>query len=119
MSGNIHDTNTARIRMQCFDLLSDVRNGKITIHDLLDNTNEEYTLINNDYILLQKTSRSLYNFIIKDGLKRDFRHDEFESNLDMMLILIKKIQDGKMSQEKASELVGKDMANQYFPKDAK
>ena len=119
MSGNIYDTDISLIRMQCFDLLFDVRNGKITINELLDNTNLEYNLIDNDYTILQKTSRSLYNLIIKDGLNPNFNQKEFDANLDMQLILIKKIQDKKISQDKASELVGKGIANQYFPKGAK
>lgn len=100
MSGNINDTNVSKIRLECFDLLSDIL------------YNREYR---DKYQYLQNTSPVLYNFILKETSLDTFNQTVFEHNLDSMLILIYKIQKKELTQDEASRKVGSELADRYIP----
>jgi hypothetical protein len=104
MSGNIYDTDINKIKKEVYDLINDLDNGNNVI---------------GKYEYLKKTSKTLYEYIIKqyDNTKI-FNKEMLINNLEMMLKGIDKIQkskDIKKSQHEASVFVGEELASQFIP----
>lgn len=103
MSNNINDTKVNKIREQVKNLLEDLNNGD----------NKE--LLEQKYEYLYSTSKTLFEFIIRETAKKNFNKSQFDTNLDFMLNHILKIQNKELSQNDASENVGKLVAKQFIP----
>lgn len=107
MSGNINDTNVPIIKQQVDDFIKDVlENNSIQAPE------EKYNI-------LFKTSKALFDMIHVDIRKQvssnTFEYDKFMFRLNRFLELVLKIQEKELSQEKASEIVGQDVAQEYIP----
>jgi hypothetical protein len=104
MSGNIHDTNTDRIREDVYGMITDVTQYCMT----------EYAL-KQKYKCLVETSSTLFNMVLKEASKPGFNQESFKSIVEMMLGSIVSIQDSKTSQYDASAKVGTHLAEMYIP----
>jgi hypothetical protein len=104
MSNNIHDTNVDKIKNQVYDLITDIKNGE---------TNTEF--LESKYTYLHLTSKTLFNFVCKEVKKPTFNKRQFDKNLEQMLNNIISIQTSKLSQNDASENIGKLLAKQFIP----
>lgn len=99
MSGNIYDTDIQKIKTQVYDLINDLDNG----NDIFGK-----------YDYLEKTSKTLYEYITKGTCNKTV----LKNNLEMMLNNIQKIQRSnniERSQHEASIEVGEKLAAQYIP----
>ena len=67
------------------------------------------------YHKLHKISKSLFTFIYKNITNKKFDKTSFEKNLNEMLKLVFKIQRDEITQDKASEIIGGNLAQQYIP----
>lgn len=104
MSNNIHDTKVDKIKKQVYDLIDDIKNGE-------HNTE----VLEEKYSYLYSTSKTLFNFVYKEVKKPNFNKQQFDRNLEQMLNHIVKIQNDELSQNKASENIGKLLAKQFIP----
>ncbi len=106
-SGNINDTNVQIVQQQVLNFILDVKNGEF---------DEEKC--KSKYNILYKTSRSLFDFILKDIPKQinngTFDENAFSTRLNNMLLLVTKIQEGKTDLYKASTNVGGELASEYL-----
>jgi hypothetical protein len=109
MSKNIHDTKVEKIKKEVHDLLQDIQREETNISTHLQNKLET------KYHYLYSTSKTLFNFICKEAIKPTFNKSQFNTNLDNMLKHIIKIQKEEISQNTASENVGKLLATQFIP----
>jgi hypothetical protein len=106
MSGNIYDTDINKVKGEVFDLINDLDNGNN---------------ITNKYKYLESTSKTLYDYIIKqynNNTTQVFNKTFFTNNLEMMLQGIEKIQKSKdieKTQHEASVFVGEQLASQFIP----
>jgi hypothetical protein len=103
MSNNIHDTKVDKIKTQVYGLLNDIQNGNDT-----EQLEEKYNY-------LYSTSKTLFTFVSKEIKKPSFNKQQFDKNLDQMLNHILKIQKDELSQNEASENIGKLLAKQFIP----
>lgn len=76
--------------------------------------NEEY--LQKKYNYLYKTSKTLFNMILKEVLSNNFDKEKFENKINTMLEYILKIQQKDITTDKASEHIGKIIAKEYIPK---
>jgi|694.fasta_scaffold96121_3 hypothetical protein len=103
MSGNIHNTDIKKIKKEVTDLINDLDNG---------------CGVTNKYHYLKNTSKSLYDYIVKEYDTPRFNKEFFTNNLEMMLKGIEKIQksnDIEKTQHEASILIGEKLASQFIP----
>lgn len=111
MSNNIHDTKVEKIKTEVHNLLQDIQSEHISttipIH-LQDKLETKYNY-------LYSTSKTLFNFICKEAIKPTFNKFQFNNNIDNMLKNIVKIQKDEISQNTASENIGKLLATQFIP----
>ena len=103
MSNNIHDTKVDKIKTQVYGLLNDIQNGN------------DITQLEEKYNYLYSTSKTLFTFVSKEIKKPSFNKQQFDKNLDHMLNHIIKIQKDELSQNEASENIGKLLAKQFIP----
>ena len=105
MSQNINKTKVDTIKEQVYNLIADLKNtsSNDTEH-LQDKYNHLYT-----------TSKTLFNFIIKEHNKTNFNKELFDRNLNQMLSHISRIQKDEISQNDASENIGQLLAKQFIP----
>lgn len=103
MSNNIHDTKVDKIKMQVYGLVTDIQNG---------NDTEQ---LKDKYNYLYSTSKTLFTFVSKEIQKPSFNKQQFDKNLEQMLNHILKIQKDELSQNEASENIGKLLAKQFIP----
>jgi hypothetical protein len=103
MSNNIHDTKVDKIKTQVYGLITDIQAG---------NDIEE---LKNKYNYLYSTSKTLFTFVSNEIKKSFFNKQQFDRNLDQMLNHIMKIQKDELSQNEASENIGKLLAKQFIP----
>ena len=103
MSNNIHDTKVDKIKTQVYGLLNDIQNGN------------DITQLEEKYNYLYSTSKTLFTFVSKEIKKPSFNKQQFDKNLDHMLNHILKIQKDELSQNEASENIGKLLAKQFIP----
>jgi hypothetical protein len=111
MSNNIHDTKVEKIKKEVYNLLQDIQEEFIE-------TNISTHLqdkLETKYHYLHSTSKTLFNFICKEAIKPTFNKSQFNINLDNMLKHIIKIQKEEISQNTASENIGKLLATQFIP----
>lgn len=105
MSGNIQDTNVDIIRAQIESFIKDLQDG-----DFCTDYPERYKE-------LHETSLALFNMVDKTVRNQinigTFNHTQFVHRVNSMLDLIVGIQDGSVSQHKASEMVGTTLAKEY------
>ena len=104
MSNNINDTKINRIKLESENLIKDVENNYIDLQELEIR-----------YKYLFNTSKTLFNFIIKEHQKSSFNKEHFTEKLNQMLFLIKKIQDDEISKYDASANIGSVLAKEYIP----
>ncbi len=95
---NIHKTNVNKIKQEVHDLLNDIKTDP----------QEDYS---RKYKHLYNTSKTLYNFIVKEHNTGKFN----QTMLDQMLNRILKIQTNEISQNEASEEIGMSLAKIYIP----
>lgn len=111
MSGNIHDTNIHTIKKQVNDLLLEL--------DSLNKKNEDITewesYLQNKYKTLYKTSKTLYNYILKNYNSDKFDSSFFNTTLNLMLSKISSIQKNNVSQDDASVHIGTHLAETFIP----
>lgn len=103
MSGNIYDTDIRKIKKEVYDLIND-----------LDNGND----IGGKYEYLEKTSKTLYEYITKGYLTTGINKTLLKNNLEMMLNGIQRIQksdDKEKTQHETSIEIGEKLASQYIP----
>lgn len=103
MSNNIHDTKVDKIKTQVYGLLNDIQNGN------------DITQLEEKYNYLYSTSKTLFTFVSKEIKRPSFNKQQFDKNLDNMLNHILKIQKDELSQNEASENIGKLLAKQFIP----
>lgn len=103
MSNNIHDTKADKIKTQVYSLINDIQHG-----DNIEDLKVKY-----DY--LNSTSKTLFNFICTEVKSSSFNKTQFNRNLEQMLTQIIKIQKDELSQNDASENIGKLLAKQFIP----
>lgn len=104
MSNNIHDTKVDKIKNEVSNIINDITNGEKDIEKL-----------ETKYNYLYSTSKTLFNFICKQVKKPEFNKEQFNTNLEQMLNHILKIQREEISQNDASENIGKLLAKQFIP----
>lgn len=111
MSNNIHDTKINRIKLESENMIKDIQDKEninyLAYHGSLD--------LEKKYEYLFKTSKSLFNFIIKEHQNSSFNKEKFTEKLNQMLFLIKKIQDDEISKYDASANIGAALAKEYIP----
>jgi hypothetical protein len=99
---NIHKTNVDKIKLE--------------IHEMLDvlstNVLKSEIVLKKRFAYLHTTSPALFTFILKN---HNSDKDAFYKNINMMLDLIKDIQNSKISQYDASAVVGQKIGEQYIP----
>lgn len=109
MSGNINDTDIHKIKNQVNEMTNE-------IHQL---QNEEKCIeqayFERKYDILFKTSKTLFNYILKNYGTENFNSVFFNTTLNMMLSKISAIQNNKVSQEDASVIIGTHLAEKYIP----
>lgn len=103
MTNNIYNTQVDKIQREVDGLVEDLTLGRC-IEDL--KVKYEY---------LHSTSNTLFTFIIKEHQKNDFNKDTLNKNLEPMLKQIILIQKKQLTQNDASENIGKLLARQYIP----
>lgn len=103
MSNNIHDTKVDKIKQQVYNLIEEYK------------TNKNIEELESKYSYLHSTSKTLFNFVIKESSKPGFNKTLFDRNLTEMLKHIVLIQKDEMSQNTASENIGKLLATQFIP----
>lgn len=103
MSNNIHDTKVDKIKQQVYALIEEYK------------TNKDEEHLESKYSYLFSTSKTLFNFVIKESSKPSFNKTIFDRNLTEMLKHIVLIQKDEISQNTASENIGKLLANQFIP----
>lgn len=103
MSNNIHDTKVDKIKKDVYDLIEEYK------------TNKNTEQLEDKYSYLHSTSKTLFNFVIKESVKSNFNKNLFDRNLNEMLKHIVLIQKDEMTQNTASENIGKLLANQFIP----
>lgn len=108
MSGNIHDTNTHKLKLDVHLLLQDIQD--ITSHggNPLDHKNR----LESKYNYLSTTSKTLFKFILTSA---NTNPDFFQKTLDMMLQKIQQIQSSKTTQFDASRDIGTHLAKTFIP----
>lgn len=104
MSNNIHDTKVDKIKTQVYSLMSDIKNGE-----------SESNILEDKYNYLLTTSKTLFNLVCKEAKNSNFNKQQFDKNLDQMLKHILKIQSDELTQNEASENIGKLLAKQFIP----
>jgi hypothetical protein len=104
MSNNIHDTKVDKIKTQVYSLMNDIKNGE-----------RDTELLQDKYHYLFNTSKTLFNLVLKEGKKDNFDKQQFDKNLEQMLKHILKIQNDELTQNEASENIGKLLAKQFIP----
>lgn len=108
MSGNINDTNVDTITEQVDDLL----------HELNTHTDGgpiDEARLQRKYKHLYKTSKTLFNFIIKNHNTDKFDKEYFDKTLNLMLGSIRSIQNKSSSVHNESVLIGKHLAHTFIP----
>lgn len=104
MSGNIHDTDVQKIKQQVYGLLSDLDAG------VRDNN-----ALTQKFEYLHSTSKTLFNFILKNYKNPKFDKTFFDKTLSVMLAQISEIQTNTTSQYLASKAVGEHIAEHFIP----
>jgi hypothetical protein len=104
MSNNIHNTKVDTIKTQLYSLINDIKNGE-----------EDTEQLEIKYNYLYSTSKTLFNFVCKEVKKSVFDKKQFDTNIEQMLNHILKIQKSEISQNDASENIGKLLAKQFIP----
>lgn len=100
---------------------TDVNNIKVQVQDLIsdlaNNNNYDKSLLEAKYNYLYVTSKTLFDFIVKNIKEANDKFDMelFNLNLNQMLNYIVKIQNNELTQNDASESVGSLLANQFIP----
>jgi len=102
MSNNIKDTDTSKVRSEC-DMM---------IKDIFTFSEKE---LENKYEYLFKTSKGLFNYILKEHNSSTFNKVIFDKKLNTMLSMIENIQNNKISQHEASTKIGTSLAGEYIP----
>lgn len=105
MSNNIYDTKINNIKNDVISL----------INDLTNQNDNEISNFKNKYSYLYSTSKTLFDYIIKEHDKKTFNKDLFYINLDNMLQNILKIQNKELTQDDASKNIGMLLAKQFIP----
>ena len=105
MSNNIHDTKVDKIKEQVYNLINELNN----------NADTDTEILQEKYNYLYTTSKTLFNFIIKEHNKQGFDKTLFDRNINQMLSHITRIQKDEISQNNASENIGKLLAKQFIP----
>lgn len=107
MSNNINDTNVELLKEEINSLLDTLKKNNERISE-----EREYEL-SKRYINLYTTSKTLFKFIINNGVKHN--NQEFlMKTVNLMLDKIKDIQSGKISQDKASGIIGTHVAKEFI-----
>jgi membrane-bound lytic murein transglycosylase B len=104
MSNNIHDTKVDKIKTQVYSLMNDIKNGE-----------RDSEILEDRYHYLFNTSKTLFNLVCKEAKKDNFDKQQFDKNLDQMLKHISRIQHDELTQNEASENIGKLLAKQFIP----
>lgn len=109
-NGDINNTNVPVLRQQISSLVIDVKNG-----------NYDFDEAKTRYAELYNTSGTLFDMIVKDipklmtsgefGMQDEIK---FIDRINNMLLLVKKIQDGKISQYNASVKIGQELGSEYL-----
>lgn len=108
MSGNINDTNVDIITKQVDDLLYELRAH--TGGQRIDETR-----LQRKYKDLYNTSKTLFNFILKNHNSEKFDKEYFDRTLSLMLGSIRSIQNQSSSVHNESVLIGKHLAHTFIP----
>lgn len=111
MSGNINDTDIFEVKKQVTDLIIDIQ----SIQNKNENLDEWESHLQNKYKKLFKTSKTLFNYILKNYGTEKFDSVFFNNTINMMLSKISSIQLNKISQENASAVIGTHLAEAYIP----
>ena len=98
-------TDIDKIRNQVLNMINDLSN----ISEISENE------LQIKYSYLYNISKTLFNFIYKEKKNKSISIEIFNNQLNQMLDYISKIQKKELTQNNASELVGKMLANQYIP----
>ncbi len=104
MSDNIHNTKINLVKDQVYKLIQDIQNGE-----------NDISTFETRYNYLYQTSKTLFNLICKESSKPNFNKQRFDNNLNKMLHHILKIQKDELTQNEASEDIGKLLAKQFIP----
>ena len=108
MSENISNITVDKIKHEVLQLIDDCINSH-------SNSNSNTQLLQDRYSYLYATSKTLFEFIIRETRKSNFNKERFDTNLEFMLSHIKKIQNKELTQNDASESVGELVAKQFIP----
>lgn len=115
MSGNIHDTDVNRLEQELESLREHVTaamEGGASVSDPAFKTELQVR-----YRYTHQKFPTLFKKIIE--MVDTGKTEHLESNIEMMLKLVRRIQHNQTSQFDASVIVGEALAKQYFPKDAR
>ena len=102
---NISDT----IRSQVAKLIRDVQ------YTTANNVPLNDAYLKQKYNTLHLTSKTLFDLILKEFSKPGFDRLKFDNMLETMITQMEKVRTSELSQNAASENVGKILAKQYIP----
>ena len=106
MSGNIRDTKVDVLKSEIDSLLNELHTCTTT---------KQLKTLPVKYNHLYSTSKTLFNHILKEGLKPTFDRKSFDDTISVMLTSVTDIQNSRMSQYEASGVVGTHLAQRYIP----
>ena len=98
------DTKVHDIQSQVQSLIFDLKDKKINL-----------VLLKEKYNYLYITSKTLFDFIVKNVNSKNFDRELFNLNLNKMLNYIVDIQNNNLTQNDASEHIGGLLAKQFIP----
>lgn len=108
---SIETVNIEKIEEQIQEMISEIDRIKSTQESIHDYE----TTLKNKFKYLQKRSDALFKYILTNYGTENFNRESFDKNINMMLTLIKKIQNSNITQHDASVIVGKNLAEEFIP----
>lgn len=108
---SIQSVNVERIEKQIQEMISEIDNI-VSKQELVEDYKDT---LQNKFKYLQKSSESLFKYILLNYNTPNFNKESFDKNINMMLTLIKKMQNTNLSQHDASVIVGEELASQFIP----
>lgn len=108
---SINSVNVEKIEEEMKSMILEIERIRSN-NEKIDDYNDT---LKNKFKYLQKSSDALFKYILTNYGTFNFNKQIFDKNINMMLNLIKKMQNSHLSQHDASVIVGEQLANQYIP----
>jgi len=112
---NIYKTNVDMINNDIQNLILDLKKSKFIYNKSDNNSTTVFNLLSNKYSVLFTTSKTLFTLVLSDVNKVDFDQNSFNLKIKHILDLIIQMQKSKITQNDASENVGRMLAKEFIP----